>query len=95
MTGPIWCEKCGYRVEQKELGDCGFFVKEASDKPKCRKTMEAKLKKIVHGWEKSFSRLHASDEIIKKSMALGLIGAINEINALLKPEDRAKIILDK
>ena len=21
MTGPIWCEDCGYRIEQKELNN--------------------------------------------------------------------------
>jgi ribosomal protein S27E len=26
MTGPIWCEFCGYRVEAKELGN-PFIVK--------------------------------------------------------------------
>ena len=45
MTGPIWCEKCGYRVEQKELGDSGFFVKEASDVPKCNGSCKCCCKK--------------------------------------------------
>jgi len=45
MTGPIWCEKCGYRVEQKELGDCAFFIKEASDIPKCNGSCKCCCKK--------------------------------------------------
>jgi len=38
MTGPIWCEDCGYRIEQKELnnGSKKFFVKEDSDKKRKR-----------------------------------------------------------
>lgn len=44
LTGPIWCEKCGYRVEQKEINK-EFYIPEASDKPKCNGSCKCCCKK--------------------------------------------------